>query len=69
MGLNLGFSNFLLIGTYFYLLRMDFVKASLGPAGVNLLSDECLSVYLDEFDILNPDCFKERFFINKKYLI
>ena len=42
---------------------MDLVKASLGPAGVNLLSDECLSVYLDEFDFLNQDCFKERFFI------
>lgn len=37
---------------------MDVLKWSLGPAGVNLLSDECLSIYLDDFDVLHAECFK-----------
>ena len=37
---------------------MDGLKWSLGPDGVNLLTDQCLSVYLDDFDLLNAECFK-----------
>ena len=37
---------------------MDTLKWSLGPSGVNLLTDECLSVYLDDFDLLHAQCFK-----------
>ena len=36
---------------------MDLIKWSLGPSGVNLLTDECLTTYLDNFDILNGECF------------
>merc|ERR1719238_2391483 len=36
---------------------MDLLKWSLGPSGVNLVSDECLVTYLDEFDFLNGGCF------------
>ena len=36
---------------------MDLLKWSLGPSGVNLVSDECLVTYLDEFDFLDGGCF------------
>ena len=37
---------------------MDFLKSALGPGGAALMSDECLKTYLEDFDILDADCFK-----------
>ena len=37
---------------------MDVIKTVLGGDGINLLSDECLSTYLDDFNIFDPDCAK-----------
>jgi len=37
---------------------MDLIKQLVGPSGINLLTDECSVKYLDEFDILDQDCFK-----------
>lgn len=37
---------------------MDFIKQLVGPSGINLLTEECSVKYLDEFDILDQDCFK-----------
>ena len=37
---------------------MDLLKQLVGPTGINLLTEECTVKYLDEFDILDQDCFK-----------
>ena len=37
---------------------MDVLKSLLGSDGINILTDECASVYLDDFDILNVECAK-----------
>ena len=39
-------------------LKMDLIKQLVGPSGINLLTEECSVKYLDEFDILDQDCFK-----------
>jgi len=37
---------------------MEVLKGFLGSGGINILTDECVTVYLDDFDILNLDCAK-----------
>ena len=37
---------------------MDVLKSLLGSDGINILTDECATVYLDDFDILNVECAK-----------
>ena len=37
---------------------MDALKSLLGSGGINLLTDECASAYLDNFDVLNVECAK-----------
>ena len=37
---------------------METIKSLLSSGGIGLLTDECASVYLDSFDLLNIDCAK-----------
>ena len=37
---------------------MNTLKSLLSSGGIGLLTDECASVYLDDFDVLNVDCAK-----------
>jgi len=37
---------------------MESLKTLVGSAGIGLLSDHCVSTYLDEFDILDVECAK-----------
>jgi len=40
------------------LTDMDILKNGLGPGGIGLLSDECTSTYLDDFNLLDVECGK-----------
>ena len=41
---------------------MDILKNGLGPGGIGLLSDECTSTYLDDFNLLDVECGKGPFY-------